>query len=500
MIARRIKIITMNITRVFLLFTCFVCFNMHIKAQSDLMTGDLNRIVVFARFNGDPEFDESRSYYDNFFNGSVSSVQSYFNAISNGKLTVNSLIFPVGSSISTSFELKYCFFCYETDWAKDFPICKGSDISSLTDISIGFIIKDLVLKIGTTIDAGTDIDKNNDGIVDNFVIVLRGSGRGLNQGVYSPQNGAISDRYTNTNGLITLNGKTVKNYTIVYERNSLSTHCRFLLNSLGFPYLYRPRTLYPRPVGIWDPMDGPELSYPLVYNRWKYSAGKWIDNIPVIDRAGTYTLNSSDKAENNAYRINSPDPNEFYVLEYRNNSTLYEHSLPESGMIVYRVNSLQSGSVNEIPENYIFRKNGTVTVPGDLQLALFSNLNGRNNFNSSTNPAPFSSMGISQDISLSNITIEGTTLTFNVDNLPTSINPINKDDLQVYPNPTSGIIHFNGDFEQVTLTDITGKRLFVGNLLMERTQTFDMSNYGAGIYILELKKENKIQKVKIIRY
>jgi len=37
-------------------------------------------------------------------------------------------------------------------------------------------------------------------------------------------------------------------------------------------------------------------------------------------------------------------------------------------------------------------------------------------------------------------------------------------------------------------------------LLMERTQTFDMSNYGAGIYILELKKENKIQKVKIIRY
>jgi M6 family metalloprotease-like protein len=474
--------------------------NADLIAQSGLLTGDLNRIVVLARFNGDPDFEQPRSYYDTYYNGPDSSLKSYFNAISNGKLNVNSFIFPTDTSTSNSFELNYCFFCYDSNLSKDFPICKGKDISSLSDMSIGYIIKDLVSKIGTNLDPGVNIDIDNDGIVDNFVIVLRGSGRGLNQGIYSPQNGVISDRYTNLNGVITLNGKIVKNYTIVYERNSLSTNCRFLLNCIGFPYLYRQNTLYPRPVGVWDPMDGPELSYPLVYNRWKYSAGKWVDNITTIDKAGTYTLNSSDNAVNNAFRINSTDPNEFYILEFRDNSKGYDSSLPESGLIVYRVNSLQSGSINQIPEYYIFRKDGTVTVPGDLQTAVFSNLNGNNSFNPSSNPSPFSGTGISQDISLSNITIAGQTLTFNVDNIPTSINNINTGELKIYPNPTSGLIHINGDYNQLTLFDINGKRMLVKDMSMESTKTIDISDQNAGIYILELKKGNETQRVKIIRY
>ena len=493
----------MNKTKYILLVIISVLLsfnNVKLIAQSGLLTGDLNRVVVLARFNGDPEFDQSRSYYDTYYNGADLSLKSYFNAISNGKLNVNSILFPTESSTSNSFELKYCFFCYDSDWSKNFPTCKGKDISSLTDVSIGFIIKDLVSKIGTDLDPGINIDKDNDGIVDNFVILLRGSGRGLNQGIYTPQNGVISDRFTNTNGLITLNGKIVKNYTIVYERNSLSTNCRFLLNYLGFPCLYRMNSSYPRPVGAWDPMDGPELSYPLVYNRWKYSAGQWVDSIPTIDKAGTYTLNSSAKETNNAYRINSSDPNEFFILEFRDNSKGYDSNLPESGLIVYRVNNLQTGSVNEIPEYYVFRTDGTVTIAGDLQSAAFSNLNGRVSLNETSNPAPFLSTGVSQDISISGITIVGQTLTFNVDNFPTSTNTIKTDDLKIYPNPTSGLIHVSGNYEKLTLFDITGKRLFEKVMTVDTQESIDISNRNRGVYILELKNGQETKKVKIIRY
>jgi len=493
----------MNTTRYIFLFHLIglLCFNnLDLTAQTGLLTGDLNRVVVLTRFNGDPEFDHSKAWYDNFFNGPDLSVKSYFDAISNGKLNVSSVICPSVSSPSDSYELKYGFYCYDTNWSKDFPVCKGKDISSLPDISIGFIIKDLVSKIGTDVDPGMNIDKDNDGLVDNFIILLRGSGRGLNQGIYSPQNGVVSDRFTTANGLITLNGKIVKNYTIVYERNSLATNCRLLLNTLGFPYLYRTRSVYPRTAGVWDPMDGPELSYPLVYNRWKYSNGQWVETIPTINRAGTYTLNSSDKNVNDAYRINSADPNEFYILEFRDKSNNIDSNLPESGLIVYRVNTLQSGSLNEIPEFYVFRKNGTLTVPGDLQSAAFSDSNGRNSFNGTTDPAPFLSTGMMQDLSISGITITGQTLSFKVDNIPTSTSILNADEMNIYPNPTSGIIHFKGDFEQVRLYDITGKQLSEYQLSLDSTKTIDISDREAGIYILELKKGTEIRRVKIIRY
>jgi M6 family metalloprotease-like protein len=483
-----------------ILFVLFSFNNVCLVAQSGLLTGDLNRVVVLARFNGDPEFDQSRSYYDTYYNGADSSLKSYFKAISNGKLNVNSFLFPTESSTSNSFELKYCFYCYDSDWSKNFPTCKGKDISSLSDVSIGFIIKDLVSKIGTDLDPTINIDKDNDGIVDNFVILLRGSGRGLNQGIYTPQNGVISDRYTNTNGLITLNGKIVKNYTIVYERNSLSTNCRFLLNCLGFQSLYRMQSSFPRPVGAWDPLDGPELSYPLVYNRWKYSAGQWVENIPTIDHAGMYTLNSSDQATNNAYRINSTDPNEFFILEFRDNSKGYDINMPESGLIVYRVNNLQTGSLHDIPEYYVFRTDGTITIPGDLQSAAFSNLNGHINFNATSNPTPFLSTGVSQNISISGIAITGQTLIFNVDNIPTSINTVKTDELNIYPNPTFGLIHINGGYEKLTLFDISGKRLFEKVLTVETPATIDLSDRNAGFYILELKKGQETKKVKIIRY
>ena len=135
---------------------------------------------------------------------------------------------------------------------------------------------------------------------------------------------------------------------------------------------------------MWDVMDGPELTLPLVYNRWKYSGGTWVEDIPAIRSHATYTLNSADKPEKNAYKILTDDPTEFFVLEYRNNQNAYERHLPESGLLIYRVHTDKNGSTEPIPEFYVFRKDGEIDQAGDLNEALFSDINGRNIFSATS--------------------------------------------------------------------------------------------------------------------
>lgn len=466
-------------------------------------TGERNRIVVLARFLDDPDFDNPGSYYEEFFNGSGErSVQSYMRAVSNGKLKVNASIFPVpGQLVSEhSYELKYCFYCYDSMWAKSFPECKGKDISAgLADVSIGFIIKELAGKIATKID-GHVYDKDDDGYIDDFVIVLRGDGRGMDKGVHSPQTGELSDRYIRANGDIELGGKKIRNYTILYERNSLATHCRYLLNELGFPYLYRSRSDYPRPVGRWDVMDGPELTLPLVYNRWKYSGGAWTEDIPAVRSHAAYTLNSADKSTHNAYKVLTDDPNEFFVLEYRNNRHVYEQALPESGLLIYRVNTSQSGSVNQIPEFYVFRKDGGFDKPGDLNTTLFSDVNGRNRFDATSNPYPFVSNGELADIAISMIKIEGETLTFTTGNLPSSIEEVaSTEQLKLYYNPDTKRLSVGGDWENVSIKGFSGMELLSEQIpLGSDCHSVSLRGLSKGIYLVVVRKGGHYETRKIL--
>lgn len=120
----------------------------------------------------------------------------------------------------------------------------------------------------------------------------------------------------------------------------------------------------------------------------KYSGGTWVEDIPAIRSHATYTLNSADKPEKNAYKILTDDPTEFFVLEYRNNQNAYERHLPESGLLIYRVHTDKNGSTEPVPEFYVFRKDGEIDQAGDLNEALFSDINGRNIFSAASNPYP----------------------------------------------------------------------------------------------------------------
>ena len=94
-------------------------------------------------------------------------------------------------------------------------------------------------------------------------------------------------------------------------------------HTLGAPDLYHYDDLTLEPIANWDLMaiNSTPPQHCGAYMKMKY--GHWIDEIPEITQAGTYTLNpiSSPTPENVAYKIATEDPNQFYVLEYRNTST-----------------------------------------------------------------------------------------------------------------------------------------------------------------------------------
>ncbi len=483
------------------LLLCYFALASQLSAQLNLFEGEQKRIVVFARFNGDPDIDTPRNTFEKMFNGENHSLKSYFNAVSNNKLSIHSLMYPVDTISSHSYELKYCYYCYDTDWKGSYPNCKGSDITALFDVNIGFIIKELAgnLEGSGDLPDATELDSDDDGNVDNFVILFRGAARGMGKGVYSPQVGVVSPTFTNVHGDIKLKGKTIRNYSILFERNSLDTHSRYLLTYMGFPPQYRNTGSLIRSVGPWDPMDGTHLSYPLAYNRMKYTNAKWVNDIPQITQPGVYTLAPVNQTGNNAYKLLSSDPKQFWVLECRDKSAEWESDIPASGLLIYRVNTNYTGSVTANPEIYLYRKNGTPAVAGDIKSASFSNLNGQIAFNATSNPYAFLSDGsVSNDIDISDITFDGNNISFKVNKVYTDLVNISLNKWNVSVDSKKHLLKIEGEnLEQLFVVNTAGVLLNTIDLMNVRD--VDLSYLPSGIYIIQLtgKSDKKTFKINL---
>ncbi|MGN0480179.1 MAG: hypothetical protein ACI4EV_01260, partial [Lachnospiraceae bacterium] len=195
--------------------------------------------------------------------------------------------------------------------------------------------------------AAMNIDRDNDGCIDNLTIIV-----------------ACEDGNTNTifcglagnyAGVTSINCKRVAAYNIIPEGNAYMGSGQSgiiiheFMHSLGFPDLYRSSVT---PVGTWDIMSSVYLylQYPLAYTR--SSVGKWFD-IPVVTKDKTgYSIYSAEAAsdvalkENQAVILSTPySDNEFFVVEYRKQTSLYDATYPldasiyGSGLVIYRVNN-----------------------------------------------------------------------------------------------------------------------------------------------------------------
>lgn len=392
------------------------------KTKSAPTIGTLNNIVIFIRFSGESEsiFNSKRSYYDAYFNKTdASSLQDYFDESSYGKFTVISHYYPHVDDFNTnlSYQDSNPREYYMPYNATSNPI-GYSTVTEKSERESG-LLGNAILAITDEIPTTLDIDGDKDSYVDNIVFLISGT-------VVSDGSAILWPHWWDlTSTQIKINRKRVTQCNLIMAGSStyfkVSVIAHEFAHSLGAPDLYHYPGNYPDPVGGWDLLNNPSNPPPHMGAWMKYKYMKWIDEIPVISQPCEYTLNPLTSPTGNVYKINPSysaiSENEFFILEYRKQTGIYESSLPglDDGILIYRIFPAFEGNDFGPPDEvYIFRPNGTTTVNGYLNQAQFSKDLGRTEFNLTSNPYPFLTDGSDGKINITNIGFAGETISFSI--------------------------------------------------------------------------------------
>lgn len=465
------------------------------KGKDAPTTGTINNIVIFVRFSDETDriFNTRRSYYDEYFNKPDGpSLGHYFSEVSYNQLEVHSTYYPHVDDFTTNLSFQDINpRSYYQPYNETTNTDGYSNDTQRTQREHD-LLERAVLAVKDEVPEELVIDGDGDGYVDNVVFLISGA-PGAWASLLWPHRWSLYSKN------VSINGKRVYDYnfnltgTSTYFTVGVIAHEFF--HSLGAPDLYHYYDdVAPDAVGPWDIMN--QTSDPPQYmGAWmKYKYGKWIDAPQLISEPGTYVLNPLTERYQNSYRINSPNSsNEFFVVEYRKQTGLYESGLPGSndGVLIYRINSSYNGNANGPPDEvYIYRPNGTLTANGNLSSALFSEQLGRTDFNFSTNPYPFLSDDTDGEINITNIGNAGTTISFNIGlNVlpPRNITAASKyDSIEINwdpPSETEGVtvshylVYRNGELLQDQLEQTTYND---GSVIEEMSYKYSVSAYYTG--------------------
>lgn len=273
------------------------------------------------------------------------------------------------------------------------------------------------------------VDQNGDDIVDNLTIVLSNGSEIGNRHLLWPHR---SDLMLPADKSPRIKGKRMTSYLMVFDyangygsnfnglRLNTGVLCHEMSHSLGTYDLYHTSDKL-NPVGVWDLMsDNQQQAQQMtVYTKYRYC--KWVDDIPEISEPGTYTLQpvGGTSKEHIAYKIKPVGHDEYFVVEYRKKEG-YDATIPESGLLVYRINPNQSGGnvgyngTTRLDEQYIFRPGGTTKADGNILQAAFSQESGRTAFGGVATEKPFYSDGTTANFAIANVSACGETISFDL--------------------------------------------------------------------------------------
>ncbi|MBU1721096.1 MAG: M6 family metalloprotease domain-containing protein, partial [Bacteroidetes bacterium] len=385
--------------------------------QGAPQTGDVNNLVVYIRFSDEIEWTDDTTTYFNKFNNTTAgynSMRNYYDEVSYGQLDISSTFYPQPSgSTVISYQDANPRSYYQIYDASTNPGGYQDDAERTSREHT--LLKNAVADIASEVPGGLDIDGDNDGFVDNVCFIVTGVPDGWSELLW-PHRWAL---YSQT---AMINGKRVWDYNFQI-RSSLNSSgvgvlCHEMFHSIGAPDLYHYVDNGISPVGPWDIMENDANPPQHMSAYMKYRYGGWISDIPEITSDGDYTLNPLVSSTNNCYKIASPNSTtEYYVLEYREDTGPFESSLPNSGLLVFRINTDEDGNGNADgppDEVYLYRPNGTTVVDGSVYQAFFSAASGRTAINDATNPDPFLSDGSAGGLDISAIGAAGATISFHV--------------------------------------------------------------------------------------
>jgi M6 family metalloprotease-like protein len=380
--------------------------------------------VKFADETDDVMFtDQPFSHYEQLFNSRVEgeqSVYNYFKHSSYGLLDWTTSFFPApqGEKVA-SYQASQPRGYYQE---KSSINPNGWDNATTMAARERALIKEVIAYIDQHIGSDVVVDADGDGMVDNLTLVLSSCSELGSRHMLWPHR---SDLVSATGEFVINNAKVV-GYLIVFDEyrarltapTTLGTICHEMSHSLGTYDLYHVNDNL-NPVGIWDLMsDNQDIPQQMtVYTKYRYC--KWVDEIPEISAPGTYTLNpvGGTTKENIAYKIKPVGHDEYFVVEYRKQDG-YDASIPESGLIVYRINPNQSGGnvgyngTTRLDEQYIFRPGGSLKSDGNVLQAAFSKESGRTAFGGLAAEKPFYSDGTVANFAIANVSNYGETISF----------------------------------------------------------------------------------------
>ncbi|MCX6270735.1 MAG: M6 family metalloprotease domain-containing protein [Bacteroidetes bacterium] len=386
------------------------------SASPSESTGTLNNLVIFIRFSDQSDFPQTSTYYDGMFNTSTSgasSMKNYFQEASYNQMNINSSFYPLPSgTVVLSYQDSHPRSYY-------MPYDATTNPDGYTDLQRTLrehtLLKNATNAVSSQVPSGLNIDYNNDGYVDNVCYIVRGGTTAWSTLLW-PHRWSLYSQY------VTINGKTVYDYNFQLETfldsYSVGVLCHEMFHTLGSPDLYHYTSNGISPVGSWDLMENNTNPPQHMGAFMKYKYGGWIASPPSITTPGTYTINSLiSSSTNNCYKIASPSSStEYFVVEFRKKTGIFEGNIPGSGLIIYRINPAASGNASGPPDEvYIYRPGGSPTANGSINSAYFSSESGRTTFNNTTNPYCFLSNGNLGGLSISQVgSSSGNTISFNV--------------------------------------------------------------------------------------
>ena len=311
----------------------------------------VSNVIIFVKgsddtrdiFNANTNWNLIEKMYNKNEIGSIdNSFKNYIKTISEGKLEVENY-FPQESEDKASVNT-YTL-------SKTISEYKSSD--SIVEEVINAIRNSRI-----SYNINSKLDNMNTSYLDNLTIIVQGNS----------DNSIIGSHKAEYSGTDQINGLSVSNYNIIPSADLVSDDgtidARYaqgkisheFLHTLGLPDLYR-KTDVGEPVGSWDIMAkvGYILQYPLSYLRYKQG---WIGSNE-ITKSGTYTLDAvSGTGSNKLFILKTPlSDSEYIALEYRKKSTNLtdiESGIPNSGLLMYRINNKVEDSTNVRGKNYIY--------------------------------------------------------------------------------------------------------------------------------------------------
>lgn len=389
--------------------------------------GDYCNLVIFIRFADDTAYSRTVTSMENMFSDSTTghsnSVYNYFKHASYNQLHVRTHYAPTpdGDHIR-SYQSSHPR-CYYMPQSGSNP--QGYSGSSQRTQREFDLLQEAVDYVNNNypVPASVVLDNDGDGTIDNVNFVVKGGPTGWSDLLW-PHKWNLYGRE------VYINGKMVNTFNFALEGGGdyfgTSTFCHEMFHSLGAPDLYHYYEATDiTPAGSWDLMhsNGNPPQHMSAYMKYQY--GNWIDSIPTIRSAGSYTLyslgDSSHAADQHyCYKVPSSDPDQFYVLEYRDNSETFETALPSSGLLVWRIDTRFGGNAGYDGEDYLdevwlFRPgSASNNENGSIGQAAFSQNTNRTEFSPGSNPHPYLSDN-SRDLTfaITSIRRNGNTLTFN---------------------------------------------------------------------------------------